>query len=62
MLSSLPGSVTKPADPTTEYVEVRAADGSTAYWYFVEDTALRLAGDAYTADGQAAPRTGTTSP
>ncbi|WP_233712090.1 glycoside hydrolase family 2 protein [Kribbella turkmenica] len=48
-LSSLPESITKPSDPTREYVEVRAADGSTAYWYFVEDTALRLQGDAYAA-------------
>jgi beta-mannosidase len=48
-LSSLPDSVTKPSDPTREYVEVRGADGSTAYWYFVEDTSLRLAGDAYAA-------------
>ncbi|GAB2634563.1 glycoside hydrolase family 2 protein [Kribbella swartbergensis] len=48
-LSSLPDSITKPADPTREYVEVRGADGSTAYWYFVEDTSLRLAGDAYAA-------------
>ncbi|MFI6673425.1 glycoside hydrolase family 2 protein [Kribbella sp. NPDC050470] len=48
-LSSLPESITKPSDPTREYVEVRGADGSTAYWYFVEDTALRLQGDAYAA-------------
>ncbi|TWD79920.1 beta-mannosidase [Kribbella amoyensis] len=47
--SSLPESVAKPADAAAEYVEVRAEDGSTAYWYFVEDTALRLAADAYTA-------------
>ena len=36
-------------DSGSEYLEVRGADGSTAYWYFAEDTALRLAGDAYTA-------------
>jgi beta-mannosidase len=49
VLNSLPESITKAGDPTTEYIEVRGADGSTAYWYFVEDTSLRLAGDAYTA-------------
>ena len=48
VLSSLPGSVTKVADPASEYIEVHGADGSTAYWYFVEDTSLRLTGDAYT--------------
>ncbi|ADB35512.1 Beta-mannosidase [Kribbella flavida DSM 17836] len=48
VLNSLPASVATPGDPTTEYVEVRAADGSTAYWYFVEDTALQLVGDAFT--------------
>ena len=57
VLNSLPASVTSPGDPSTEYVEVRGADGSTAYWYFVEDTALQLVTDAYstevvdTADG-----------
>jgi beta-mannosidase len=50
VLNSLPESVATPADPTTEYVEVRAADGSTAYWYFVEDTKLQVVGDAYTAE------------
>ncbi|MFI7066423.1 glycoside hydrolase family 2 protein [Kribbella sp. NPDC050124] len=49
IISSLPESVTKPGDPGGEYLEVRGADGSTAYWYFVEDTALRLRGDAYAA-------------
>jgi beta-mannosidase len=49
VLSSLPESVATPSDPHREYLEVRGGDGSTAYWYFVEDTALRLAGDAYTA-------------
>lgn len=48
-ISSLPSSITKPGDPASEYLEVRGADGSTAYWYFVEDTALRLRGDAYAA-------------
>ncbi|TCO30384.1 beta-mannosidase [Kribbella steppae] len=48
-LSSLPESVTKPTDPTREYLEVRGADGTTTYWYFVEDTALRLSGNAYAA-------------
>ncbi|MEU4391885.1 glycoside hydrolase family 2 protein [Kribbella sp. NPDC023855] len=49
-LNSLPESVATPADPTTEYVEVRGADDSTAYWYFVEDTSLQLEADAYTAE------------
>ncbi|NOL41285.1 glycoside hydrolase family 2 protein [Kribbella sandramycini] len=35
-------------DSTHEYLEVRGGDGSTAFWYFVEDTALLLAADAYT--------------
>ncbi|MDX6239418.1 MAG: beta-mannosidase, partial [Kribbellaceae bacterium] len=43
---ALPASVAGAGDPATEYVEVRAADGSTAYWYLVEDTALRLAAPA----------------
>jgi beta-mannosidase len=50
VLNSLPESIATPADPTTEYVEVRGADGSTAYWYFVEDTSLQLEADAYTAE------------
>ncbi|MET7278028.1 glycoside hydrolase family 2 protein [Kribbella sp. NPDC005582] len=37
-------------DSTTEYLEVRADDGTTAYWYFVEDTKLQLAPNAYTAE------------
>ncbi|MGC4937499.1 glycoside hydrolase family 2 protein [Kribbella sp. DT2] len=49
VLNSLPESITKAGSETTEYIEVRGADGSAAYWYFVEDTSLRLAGDAYTA-------------
>ncbi len=48
VLSSVPESVATPGDPHREYLEVRSGE-STAYWYFVEDTALRLAGDAYTA-------------
>ncbi|MFG1621499.1 glycoside hydrolase family 2 protein [Kribbella sp. NPDC049227] len=48
-LSSLPASVGVPGDAAGEYLEVRGGDGSTAYWYFVEDTALRLSGDAYAA-------------
>ncbi|MEV0799332.1 glycoside hydrolase family 2 protein [Kribbella sp. NPDC050281] len=48
-LSSLPASVAVPGDAAGEYLEVRGGDGSTAYWYFVEDTALRLSGDAYAA-------------
>jgi beta-mannosidase len=47
--NALPDSVAVPSDPTSEYLEVRAADGTVAYGYFAEDTALRLAGDAYTA-------------
>ena len=48
-LSSLPASVGVPGDAAGEYLEVRGGDGSTAYWYFVEDTALRLSGDGYAA-------------
>jgi beta-mannosidase len=47
--SSLPASVAVPGNPAAEYIEIRGADGSTAYWYFVEDTSLRLAGDGYSA-------------
>ncbi|TCO49114.1 beta-mannosidase [Kribbella antiqua] len=49
VLSSLPGSVAKPTDPTREYLEVRGADGSSTYWYFAEDTELHLEGNAYAA-------------
>ncbi|WP_350280566.1 glycoside hydrolase family 2 protein [Kribbella sp. HUAS MG21] len=48
-VNDLPASVAVPKDATSEYLEVRAADGTTAYWYFVEDTSLRLASDAYSA-------------
>ncbi|TCC53578.1 glycoside hydrolase family 2 protein [Kribbella capetownensis] len=48
-LSSLPASVGVPGNAAGEYLEVCAGDGSTAYWYFVEDTALRLSEDAYAA-------------
>jgi beta-mannosidase len=48
-LCSLPASVAVPDDPAAEYLEIRGAGGSTAYWYFVEDTQLRLARDAYAA-------------
>ncbi|MDX3001169.1 glycoside hydrolase family 2 protein [Kribbella solani] len=47
ILNGVPDSTT--TDPIREYLEVRAADGTTAYWYFVEDTALQLAADAFTA-------------
>nr|WP_238353434.1 glycoside hydrolase family 2 protein [Kribbella solani] len=47
VLNGVPDSTT--TDPIREYLEVRAADGTTAYWYFVEDTALQLAADAFTA-------------
>jgi beta-mannosidase len=50
VLNSLPASVATAGDPSSEYVEVRAADGATAYWYFVEDTKLQLAADAYAAE------------
>ncbi|MET9276236.1 glycoside hydrolase family 2 protein [Kribbella sp. NPDC003557] len=49
VVNDLPESVAVAADPTAEYLEVRGADGVTAHWYFVEDTELQLAGDAYTA-------------
>jgi len=55
VLNALPESIAKPGDPTTEYVEVRAADGSTAYWYFVEDTSLRLAANPCTVAVTATP-------
>jgi beta-mannosidase len=47
--NELPESVAQAGDPTAEFVEVRGADGVTAYWYFVEDTQLQLTADAYTA-------------
>ncbi|TCN40202.1 beta-mannosidase [Kribbella orskensis] len=50
VLNSLPASVATAGELATEYVEVRAADGASAYWYFAEDTALKLDGDAYTAE------------
>ncbi|WBQ06042.1 glycoside hydrolase family 2 protein [Kribbella sp. CA-293567] len=50
VLNSLPESVATPSDPATEYVEVRAADGATAYWYFVEDTSLRVEAVPYSAE------------
>ena len=50
VLSSLPESVAPPADPTARVPRgPRRPTAATAYWYFVEDTALRLSGDAYTA-------------
>ncbi|MFG1909326.1 glycoside hydrolase family 2 protein [Kribbella sp. NPDC048928] len=48
VVSDLPESVATPEDASAEYVEVAAGE-VTAYWYFVEDTGLQLAGDAYTA-------------
>jgi beta-mannosidase len=48
VVSSLPESVATAGDPAAEYLEIHGADGVTAYWYFVEDTALQLTGDAYT--------------
>ncbi|WP_327638288.1 glycoside hydrolase family 2 protein [Kribbella sp. NBC_00482] len=49
IVSELPESVAVASNPRAEYLEVRGADGVTAYWYFVEDTELQLAGNAYTA-------------
>ncbi|TDD49760.1 glycoside hydrolase family 2 protein [Kribbella antibiotica] len=48
ILSTVPVSLIS-FDATSEYLEVRGDDGSSAYWYFVEDTKLQLAADAYTA-------------
>ena len=53
----LPAEVRTPGDPLEEYVVVRVGDTLVARWYDVEDTALRLPGDALeavaepTADG-----------
>ncbi len=49
-LNALPESIATPSDPTSEYVEVRTTDGTTAYWYFVEDTALKVVADPYTTE------------
>jgi beta-mannosidase len=49
IVSALPESVAAASNPRAEYLEVRGTDGVTTYWYFVEDTELRLAGNAYTA-------------
>lgn len=38
----LPAGIATSLDGKAEYVEVLTADGFTAYWYFVEDTALQL--------------------
>ncbi|RZU19973.1 beta-mannosidase [Kribbella rubisoli] len=46
VLNGLPDSVAVASDPAAEYVEVRG-DSTAAHWYFVEDTALALAADAY---------------
>ncbi|RZT12549.1 beta-mannosidase [Kribbella sp. VKM Ac-2569] len=48
IVSELPESVVVASNPRAEYLEVRGADDVTAYWYFVEDTELQLAGNAYT--------------
>ncbi|MFI5711255.1 glycoside hydrolase family 2 protein [Kribbella sp. NPDC051620] len=50
VLNSLPESVATPGNAAAEYVEVRAAGGGTAYWYFVEDTQLQVVRDAYTSE------------
>ncbi|HEY4571159.1 MAG TPA: glycoside hydrolase family 2 protein [Kribbella sp.] len=50
ILNGLPESIAVAADPTAEYVEVRAADGTSAYWYFVEDPSLQLTADAFTTE------------
>jgi beta-mannosidase len=49
-LNALPEPIATPSDPTSEYVEVRTTDGATAYWYFVEDTALKVVADPYTTE------------
>ncbi|QNE22980.1 glycoside hydrolase family 2 protein [Kribbella qitaiheensis] len=54
-LNEFPESITTPTDATSEYIEVRAADGTTAYWYFVEDTALQLTANPCTAEVTATP-------
>ncbi|MEV4265993.1 glycoside hydrolase family 2 protein [Kribbella sp. NPDC049584] len=46
-ISELSQSVAVTSNPTSEYLEVRGADGSTAHWYFAEDTTLALVADAY---------------
>ncbi|MFC0627025.1 glycoside hydrolase family 2 protein [Kribbella deserti] len=38
----LPSSVATSLDEAGEYVEVLTTDGHSAYWYFAEDTTLRL--------------------
>ncbi|HEU4948467.1 MAG TPA: glycoside hydrolase family 2 protein [Kribbella sp.] len=40
---ALPAGVTGPADEGAEFIDAEDGGGSTAYWYFVEDVALRLA-------------------
>ncbi|WP_328330210.1 glycoside hydrolase family 2 protein [Kribbella sp. NBC_00382] len=50
VINSLPESVATAGDAAGEYIEVRAAGGGTAYWYFVEDTQLQVVGDAYTSE------------
>jgi beta-mannosidase len=49
-LNALPSPIATPADPTSEYLEARTTDGTTAYWYFVEDTALKVVADPYTTE------------
>ncbi|WP_432883293.1 glycoside hydrolase family 2 protein [Kribbella sp. CA-245084] len=46
VLNGLPESVAVASDPAAEYLEVRG-NSTAAHWYFVEDTALALAADAY---------------
>ncbi|MFI5690876.1 glycoside hydrolase family 2 protein [Kribbella sp. NPDC051586] len=48
VLNGLPESVAVASTPAAEYLEVRG--DTTAYWYFVEDTSLQLAADAFTTE------------
>ncbi|MGH3370429.1 MAG: glycoside hydrolase family 2 protein, partial [Nocardioidaceae bacterium] len=52
----LPTRLTGPDEAATEYLEIGSGDGLTTYWYFVEDTALRLRppSEALTVETQAA--------
>ncbi|WP_371405537.1 glycoside hydrolase family 2 protein [Kribbella sp. NBC_00662] len=53
--NALPSSVAATSNPAGEYLEVRGADGASAYWYFVEDTSLELAADAFTVEVASTP-------
>ncbi|MFD3402613.1 glycoside hydrolase family 2 protein [Kribbella sp. NPDC058693] len=53
--NALPSSVAVASNPAGEYLEVRGADGASAFWYFVEDTSLELAPDAFTTEATSTP-------